>query len=97
MVLGEAKVIGRAGRLFGAGNVYVRISLTDSQDHFNILLNRMKKLVSLEKTRTRPRLHSDNNANKTWLINYQCMGLNQRTQGSFDDSSVAYQWAVAAS
>lgn len=90
MVLGEAKVIGRAGSLFGARNVYVRISLADSQDHYNIILNRMKKLVSQEKTQSGTWLHFDSNANKTGHTNYQCMGLDQDIQGSFDRSSVAH-------
>ncbi|KAL1825059.1 hypothetical protein ACET3Z_011837 [Daucus carota] len=84
VVLDEAKVIGRAGRLFGAGNGYVRISLTDSQDHFNNLLNRMKKLVSQERTQSGTRLHFDTTANKTWDVDHQNMGVDQEMQGSLD-------------
>lgn len=94
-MLGEAKVIGRAGSLFGAGNDYVRISLTDSQDHFNILLNHIEKLVSQEKIQSGTRLHFDNTANRTWHAYYQFMGLDRDIQGSFDGSRVALHEGAA--
>lgn len=94
-MLGEAKVIGRAGSLFGAGNDYVRVSLTDSQDHFNILLDHIDKLVSQEKIPSGTRLHFDNTANRTWQANYQFMGLDQGIQGSFAGRSVAHHQEAA--
>ncbi|XP_074369339.1 tryptophan aminotransferase-related protein 4-like [Apium graveolens] len=95
VVLGEAKVIGRAGSLFGAGNDYVRVSLADSQDHFNILLNHIEKLVSQEKIGSGTRFHFYNTANQTWHANYQFMGLDQDIQCSFDGSSFAHHQGAA--
>ncbi|KAA8537959.1 hypothetical protein F0562_027461 [Nyssa sinensis] len=47
-VLQAANIIGREGSMFTAGNRYVRLSLIKSQDDFNLLLQRINKLVSEE-------------------------------------------------
>ncbi|XP_037494811.1 tryptophan aminotransferase-related protein 4, partial [Jatropha curcas] len=44
----EAKITGRHGSLFGAESNYVRLSLVKSQDHFDLLLQRMETLVHQE-------------------------------------------------
>ncbi|KAL3617757.1 hypothetical protein CASFOL_038078 [Castilleja foliolosa] len=49
LVLGEAKIIGRAGNLFNVEDRYVRLSLLKSDDDFNLLLQRLGKLVESEK------------------------------------------------
>lgn len=83
-MLGEAKVIGRAGSLFGAGSDYVRVSLTDSQDHFDILINHIEKLVSQEKIRLGTRLHLKTTANQTWHVRKQSIyGIGSRHTGYF--------------
>ncbi|CAI9116469.1 OLC1v1017622C1 [Oldenlandia corymbosa var. corymbosa] len=48
-VLKEAKIIGRAGHVFGAQSRYVRLSLVNSQDDFNLLQHRLEMLVFKEK------------------------------------------------
>ncbi|KAL0408392.1 UNVERIFIED_CONTAM: Tryptophan aminotransferase-related protein 3 [Sesamum radiatum] len=45
----EANILGREGRSFDAEDHYVRLSLVKSADDFNLLLNRLKELVSKEK------------------------------------------------
>ncbi|OMO98679.1 hypothetical protein COLO4_13770 [Corchorus olitorius] len=45
-VLQAAKITGAAGNAFGAKDQYVRFSLLRSQDDFDILIERLKKLVS---------------------------------------------------
>lgn len=47
-VLKANGIIGREGSLFGAGSRYVRLSLIKSQDYFDLLLDRINKLVSRE-------------------------------------------------
>ncbi|KAK8996849.1 hypothetical protein V6N11_020345 [Hibiscus sabdariffa] len=47
-VLKAAKIIGRQGNLFGSEDNYVRLSLIRSKDDFNILIERLQKLVSEE-------------------------------------------------
>ncbi|OMO98682.1 EGF-like, alliinase [Corchorus olitorius] len=47
-VLQVAKITGRAGNAFGAEDRYVRLSLIRSQDDFDILIQRLNKLVSEE-------------------------------------------------
>ncbi|KAL4313247.1 hypothetical protein GQ457_01G010690 [Hibiscus cannabinus] len=47
-VLKAANIIGRQGNLFGSEDNYVRLSLIRSQDDFNILIERLQKLVSEE-------------------------------------------------
>ena len=44
-VLNAAKIIGRQGNLFGVEDRYVRLSLIRSQDDFDNLIERLKKLV----------------------------------------------------
>ncbi|KAL0295331.1 UNVERIFIED_CONTAM: Tryptophan aminotransferase-related protein 4 [Sesamum radiatum] len=44
----EANILGREGRSFDAEDRYVRLSLVKSADDFNLLLNRLKELVSKE-------------------------------------------------
>ncbi|KAK7380467.1 hypothetical protein VNO78_32978 [Psophocarpus tetragonolobus] len=47
-VLKEVNITGRAGRLFGAGKRYVRLSLVSNEDHFDLLLRQINKVVSME-------------------------------------------------
>ncbi|XVF29857.1 hypothetical protein REPUB_Repub16aG0006600 [Reevesia pubescens] len=47
-VLKAANINGREGNKFGSENRYVRLSLVKSQDDFDILIERLKKLVSEE-------------------------------------------------
>ncbi|XWS24915.1 hypothetical protein CRYUN_Cryun27aG0025900 [Craigia yunnanensis] len=47
-VLKAANIIGRQGNVFGAEDRYVRLSLVKSQDDFDILTDRLNKLVSEE-------------------------------------------------
>ena len=47
-VLKKACIIGRDGTLFGVGSSYVRLSLIKTQDDFDMLLHKIKKLVSKE-------------------------------------------------
>ncbi|CAA2943351.1 tryptophan aminotransferase-related 4-like [Olea europaea subsp. europaea] len=47
-VLGAANIIGRSGRLFNSEDRYVRLSLLKSDDDFNLLLYRLKELVTKE-------------------------------------------------
>ncbi|XVE60896.1 hypothetical protein DITRI_Ditri05aG0163600 [Diplodiscus trichospermus] len=47
-VLKAANIIGRQGNLFGADNRHVRLSLVKSQDDFDILIERLHKLVAEE-------------------------------------------------
>ncbi|XP_007019615.2 PREDICTED: tryptophan aminotransferase-related protein 4 [Theobroma cacao] len=47
-VLKEAKIIARQGNRFGSEDRYVRLSLVRSQDDFDILIQRLNKLVSEE-------------------------------------------------
>ncbi|XP_022767971.1 tryptophan aminotransferase-related protein 4-like isoform X2 [Durio zibethinus] len=47
-VLKAAKIIGRQGNKFGSEDHYVRLSLVRSHDDFNILIDRLNKLVSEE-------------------------------------------------
>ncbi|CAA2988371.1 tryptophan aminotransferase-related 4-like [Olea europaea subsp. europaea] len=47
-VLLAANIIGRSGSLFDAEDRYVRLSLLKSDDDFNLLLYRLKELVSKE-------------------------------------------------
>ena len=44
-VLKAVNIIGREGSLFGAEDHYVRLSLLRSQDEFDLLLQRLNKLV----------------------------------------------------
>ncbi|KAL0440385.1 UNVERIFIED_CONTAM: Tryptophan aminotransferase-related protein 4 [Sesamum latifolium] len=44
----EANILGREGRSFNAEDIYVRLSLVKSADDFNLLLERLKELVSKE-------------------------------------------------
>lgn len=44
-VLKTAKIIGRAGSVFGAESRYVRLSLIRSQDDFDLLLQRLNELL----------------------------------------------------
>ncbi|KAL0440386.1 UNVERIFIED_CONTAM: Tryptophan aminotransferase-related protein 4 [Sesamum latifolium] len=44
----EANILGREGRSFNAEDSYVRLSLVKSADDFNLLLDRLKELVSKE-------------------------------------------------
>ncbi|XP_021771537.1 tryptophan aminotransferase-related protein 3-like [Chenopodium quinoa] len=45
-VLKEAGILGRRGRLFGAGDRFVRLSLLRSQDEFDSLLYNLEILIS---------------------------------------------------
>ena len=45
-VLKAAKILSRRGSLFGAEEQYVRLSLLKAQDDFDILVHRLKKLIS---------------------------------------------------
>ncbi|TYI43085.1 hypothetical protein ES332_A01G144500v1 [Gossypium tomentosum] len=47
-VLKAANIIGRKGNVFGSEDNYVRLSLVRSQDDFDILIQRLQKLVSEE-------------------------------------------------
>ncbi|KAE8701596.1 Pyridoxal phosphate (PLP)-dependent transferases superfamily protein, putative isoform 2 [Hibiscus syriacus] len=47
-VLKAANIIGRRGNLFGAEDRYVRLSLIGTEDDFNMLLERLKELISKE-------------------------------------------------
>ncbi|KAK8512413.1 hypothetical protein V6N13_083041 [Hibiscus sabdariffa] len=47
-VLKAANIIGRQGNVFGSEGHYVRLSLIRSQDDFDILIERLQKLVSEE-------------------------------------------------
>ncbi|MBA0846319.1 hypothetical protein Goshw_000380 [Gossypium schwendimanii] len=47
-VLEAANIIGRQGNLFGAENGYVRLSLVRTQDDFDILIERLHKLITEE-------------------------------------------------
>ncbi|KAJ7969769.1 Tryptophan aminotransferase-related protein [Quillaja saponaria] len=47
-VLQSFKITGRAGNLFGAEGRYVRLSLVKTEDDFELLMERIKKLVSKE-------------------------------------------------
>ncbi|KAK1440395.1 hypothetical protein QVD17_06220 [Tagetes erecta] len=47
-VLEAGKIIGRSGSAFSANNRYTRLSLIKSQDDFELLLQRLTELVSLE-------------------------------------------------
>ncbi|KAE8694729.1 Tryptophan aminotransferase-related protein 4 [Hibiscus syriacus] len=47
-VLKAANIIGRQGNVFGSKDRYVRLSLVRSQDDFDILIQRLQKLVSEE-------------------------------------------------
>jgi hypothetical protein len=47
-VLKTSNIIGREGSLFGAESRFVRLSLVQSQDDFDLLLQRMETLVVLE-------------------------------------------------
>lgn len=47
-ILEAAGIIGRQGSMFGADNRYVRLSLVQSQDDFEILINKLRNLVSKE-------------------------------------------------
>jgi len=51
-VLEAGKIIGRAGSMFSAEDRYVRLSLIKSQDDFEMLLQRLTELVSLENIST---------------------------------------------
>lgn len=48
-VLREAKIIGRAGHVFGVERRYVRLSLVNSQDDFDLLQHRLEMLVFQER------------------------------------------------
>ncbi|PWA47192.1 pyridoxal phosphate-dependent transferase [Artemisia annua] len=48
VVLNAGNIIGRSGSSFGAKDRYVRLSLIKSQDDFELLLQRLTELVSLE-------------------------------------------------
>ncbi|KAL0361822.1 UNVERIFIED_CONTAM: Tryptophan aminotransferase-related protein 4 [Sesamum radiatum] len=50
-VLRAANIIGRAGSLFNVEERYVRLSLLKSDDHFNLLLLRLDKLVAQDDDR----------------------------------------------
>ena len=45
-VFKAAKILSRRGSLFGAEEQYVRLSLLKTQDDFDILVHRLKKLIS---------------------------------------------------
>ncbi|XP_004233981.2 tryptophan aminotransferase-related protein 4-like [Solanum lycopersicum] len=45
-VLREANIIGRKGAVFGVENRYVRLSVVNSRDDFDLLLQRLQDLVS---------------------------------------------------
>lgn len=45
-VLREANIIGRKGAAFGVENRYVRLSVVNSRDDFDLLLQRLQDLVS---------------------------------------------------
>lgn len=47
-VLKAEKIIGRVGNSFSAKDRYTRLSLIKSQDDFELLLQRLTELVSLE-------------------------------------------------
>lgn len=47
-VLEAGKIIGRAGSMFSAKDRYTRLSLIKSQYDFELLLQRLNELVSLE-------------------------------------------------
>jgi len=47
-ILEAAGINGREGSLYSADNRYVRLSLIRSQDDFEILINKLKILVSKE-------------------------------------------------
>ena len=47
-VLKAANILGRQGNAFGAEDRYVRLSLVRTQDDFDILMERLNKLVSEE-------------------------------------------------
>lgn len=47
-VLKAANIIGRQGNMFGTENRFVRLSLVRRQDDFNLLMERLNKLVSEE-------------------------------------------------
>ena len=48
IILKDAGIIGVDGTSFGAGSGFVRLSLINSQDDFNMLLYKIKKLVAKE-------------------------------------------------
>ena len=50
-VLKKAGIIGRDGTLFGVRGSYVRLSLIKTQDDFDMLLHKIKKLVAKEDDR----------------------------------------------
>lgn len=49
-VLREADIIGRKGAAFGVENRYVRLSVVNSKDDFDLLLQRLKDLVSKDRS-----------------------------------------------
>lgn len=48
LVLKKAKIIGRAGDVFNAESRYARLSLIRSRDDFDLLLNRVEAMISLD-------------------------------------------------
>ncbi|KAG5620946.1 hypothetical protein H5410_006164 [Solanum commersonii] len=49
-VLREANIIGRKGAAFGVENRYVRLSVVNSRDDFDLLLQRLQDLVSKQRS-----------------------------------------------
>lgn len=70
-VLKAAHITGRDGRLFGAESRYVRLSMVRSQDNFDLLLQRIEKLVSEEyagKSSMAPSVSRENKRNESMLL-----------------------------
>lgn len=49
-VLREADIIGRKGAAFGVENRYVHLSVVNSKDDFDLLLQQLKDLVSKDRS-----------------------------------------------
>lgn len=45
-VLKAVNILGRGGNMFGSEDRYVRLSLLKGEDEFNLLVHRLKELVS---------------------------------------------------
>ncbi|KAM3760020.1 hypothetical protein ACB098_01G163000 [Castanea mollissima] len=76
-VLKAAHITGRDGRLFGAESRYVRLSMVRSQDNFDLLLQRIEKLVSEEyssKSSMAPSVSRENKRNESMLLD-ACIGV----------------------
>ena len=70
-VLKAAHITGRDGSLFGAESRYVRLSMVRSQDNFDLLLQRIEKLVTEEyasKSSMAPSVSRENKRNQSMLL-----------------------------